>query len=117
MDWQSKGDLVLFDQKEFVSALYVWDTSSMDDLGYVYIPHECRKDGANCKVHVGIHGCEQGRNKIDGTFVKNAGYLEWAASNNLIVLFPQAKTNTLNPKGCWDFWGYTGVDYASSLGV
>lgn len=117
MDWQSKGDLSLFDQKEFVSDLYVFNTSSMDELGYVYIPHACREEGSDCRVHVAIHGCLQGRNKIDDTFTKQAGYLEWAASNNLIILFPQAKTNDLNPKGCWDFWGYTGVDYACSLGV
>jgi hypothetical protein len=35
----------------------------------------------------------------------------------MIILFPQVKSNDLNPKGCWDFWGYTGIQYASSLGV
>jgi len=49
--------------------------------------------------------------------VENTGYLEWAGANNIVILFPQAKANTFNPKGCWDFWGYTGVDYASNLGV
>ena len=23
----------------------------------------------------------------------------------------------LNPKGCFDWWGYTGLDYASNLGI
>jgi hypothetical protein len=23
----------------------------------------------------------------------------------------------LNPNGCFDWWGYTGVDYASKVGV
>jgi hypothetical protein len=27
------------------------------------------------------------------------------------VLFPQAKASTYNPEGCWDWWGYTGLDY------
>ena len=49
--------------------------------------------------------------------MENTGYLEWAAANDLVVIFPQVKKNDLNPKGCWDFWGYTGVDYASSLAV
>jgi len=29
------------------------------------------------------------------------------------VLYPQAMANTLNPEGCWDWWGYTGVDYCT----
>ena len=29
-----------------------------------------------------------------------------------IILFPQAKAIAgINPKGCWDWWGYTGLDY------
>mmetsp|Transcript_29887 Transcript_29887/g.45697 ORF Transcript_29887/g.45697 Transcript_29887/m.45697 type:complete len:85 (-) Transcript_29887:44-298(-) len=38
-------------------------------------------------------------------FVKHSGYLEWAASNNLVVLFPQVKLSKANNKGCWDFKG------------
>lgn len=37
-----------------------------------------------------------------------AGYLPWADANNIVVVFPQATSNLLNPKGCWDLWGYTG---------
>ncbi len=92
------------------------NASSLDELGYVYIPNEC-KNNENCAVHVSIHGCHQGRETLDSYFVENTGYLEWAASNNMIILFPQAKSNDLNPNGCWDFWGYTGIQYASSLGV
>jgi len=46
-----------------------------------------------------------------------SGYAPWADSNDLVVLFPQAKVNLNNPDGCWDWWGYTGVDYASDLGI
>ena len=38
MDWASAGELILFDQTEFINPLYVSDTSSMDKLGYAYIP-------------------------------------------------------------------------------
>ena len=115
MNWQSAGTLSLFDQTEFVDPLYVYDTSSLDTLGYVYIPNSCQTN--TCKVHVAIHGCHQGRATLDSTYATNTGYLEWAASNDLIILFPQVKANDLKPKGCWDFWGYTGVDYASNLAV
>jgi len=23
----------------------------------------------------------------------------------------------VNPEGCWDWWGYTGADYATKLGI
>ena len=52
------------------------------------------------------------------TFVKNTGYNEWADTNRLIVLYPQANAMTvgtrlprINPFGCWDWWGYTGLEY------
>ena len=42
---------------------------------------------------------------------------EWADSNNLIVLYPQAESTALNPFGCWDWWGYTGDGYATRTGT
>ena len=95
----------------------MFETSSLDEQGYVYIPDACRETGFSCKTHVAIHGCHQGRETLGSTFAEDTGYLEWAAANNIIMLFPQVKANDLNPKGCWDFWGYTGVDYASKLAV
>jgi hypothetical protein len=44
-------------------------------------------------------------------------YNQWAETNNIIILYPQALRTTLNPKGCFDWWGYTGADYATKLGV
>jgi poly(3-hydroxybutyrate) depolymerase len=40
-----------------------------------------------------------------------SGFADVADENRLIVLFPQAEASTLNPHGCWDWWGYTGLDY------
>jgi len=118
LDWKSTGTLSLFDQKEFVESLYIFNTSALDDLGYVFIPNNCQGGSSpSCRVHVALHGCRQGRSYLDDTFVTDSGYLEWAGVNDIIVLFPQAKANTANPQGCWDWWGYTGADYASDLGV
>ncbi len=44
----------------------------------------------------------------------NAGYLETAEANNIIVIFPQIKSSINNPNGCWDWYGYTGSDYGRS---
>uniref|UniRef100_A0A7S3MV40 Uncharacterized protein n=1 Tax=Strombidium inclinatum TaxID=197538 RepID=A0A7S3MV40_9SPIT len=118
LDWKSTGTLSKFEQAEFVEDLYVFSTSGFDDLGYVFVPNTCQGgDSPQCKVHVALHGCEQGRGTLDTEYVENTGYMEWAGVNDIIVLFPQAKKTAANPKGCWDWWGYTGADYASKVGV
>ncbi|MEI8634173.1 hypothetical protein P4S72_23285 [Vibrio sp. PP-XX7] len=77
----------------------------MDDNAYVYIPKGCRSH--QCRVHIAMHGCEQGISVIGTKYITETGYMEVADTNNTIVLFPQVKASTLNPKDCWDFWGYT----------
>lgn len=98
------GELIEFDQSAFFDS----PLTSMNDTAFVYIPDNCRTE--QCKVHVSVHGCEQGVSVIGTTYVKETGYLEVADTNSTIVLFPQVKKSTLNPvnpKGCWDFWGYS----------
>ena len=65
-----------------------------------------------CRVHIALHGCEQSRETVGDDFIKTAGYAEIADTNRLIILFPQTKPSTgINPHGCWDWWGYTDLDY------
>lgn len=102
-------NLIRFDQKEFVPK-YRFNISSMNQDAYVYIPTSCQQDATNCRVHVALHGCEQGMQSIQDKFVTGTGYLNVAEGNDLIVLFPQVNKSSYipyNPKGCWDFWGYT----------
>jgi poly(3-hydroxybutyrate) depolymerase len=48
-------------------------------------------------------------------FIEGSGFARWADGNRLVVLFPQVSVNpVLNPKGCWDWWGYTGEDYLTN---
>ena len=59
-----------------------------------------------------LHGCEQNRETVGMKFIEGSGFAQWADGNRLVVLFPQVSANPLlNPKGCWDWWGYTGKDY------
>ena len=94
-----------FDQRPFSKDLL--------ETGYVYIPATCRERGG-CRIHVVLHGCQQSAEKIGAVLVTNAGYNRWAETNDMIVLYPQARSSTLplNPLGCWDWWGYSGADYA-----
>jgi poly(3-hydroxybutyrate) depolymerase len=103
------SEFLVFDQSRFVQGLA---EHGLDAAGVAYVPADCRAT-AGCRVHVVFHGCEQQRSKpeIVDTFIKDSGFAEWADSNRLILLFPQVLAGTFNPKGCWDWWGYTGTDY------
>ncbi|MFZ2853216.1 MAG: poly(3-hydroxybutyrate) depolymerase [Rhodocyclaceae bacterium] len=117
------GEIVAFDQRPFVAGKAI--DASLADEGYAWLPQTCRNGG--CRVHVVFHGCRQSAAELGQRFVKNAGYNAWADSNRLIVLYPQivprsglafgSWTWRYNPKGCWDWWGYTGNDYLTRAGV
>jgi hypothetical protein len=96
------GRLLAFDQKPHAA-------SGMADDAFVYIPKACETE--RCRVHIAFHGCRQTARE----FAEGAGYNRWAETNRLIVLYPQARASLwpFNPRGCWDWWGYTGPQYAS----
>ncbi|MEZ0393269.1 MAG: hypothetical protein ACAH59_13700 [Pseudobdellovibrionaceae bacterium] len=53
-------------------------------------------------------------------FVMQSGYLDYVKDNHLMVLFPQTWITEgnypMNPKGCWDWFGWTGSEYATNQG-
>jgi poly(3-hydroxybutyrate) depolymerase len=102
---EPSGQFIPFDQGEFAGP-----ADGMADEGVVYVPKACA-DQPGCRIHVALHGCEQSREAIGDTFIKESGFAEIADQNRLVILFPQVKASTVNPKGCWDWWGYTGLDY------
>jgi poly(3-hydroxybutyrate) depolymerase len=99
-----EASFIRFDQTSFSGNL---SEAYLAPQGMAYIPRSCR-DQPGCRIHVVFHGCKQGLPAIDDRFVKGAGYARWAESNRIVVLFPQAVAGSLNPNGCWDWWGYTG---------
>jgi len=93
-------------------------TGSLAATGFVYVPAHCAA-GAHCRLHVAFHGCRQGEEFVGESFVRDAGYNAWAEANDLVVLYPQARRSSflpLNAEGCFDWWGYTGADYATRAG-
>ena len=92
----------------------------MDSVAYAYVPIACEA-GEVCRLHIALHGCNQGREVIGEDYVWLTGYNGWAEANNIVVLYPQAikvRSNWHdwfgdNPNGCWDWWGYSGSDYLS----
>lgn len=106
------GHILSFDQREFVTP-----NSSMADEGFVYVPARCAA-GVSCRVHVAFHGCKQSAQSVKDDFYGKTSYNAWADTNDLIVLFPQVNTSYIpsNTEGCWDWWGYSGDDYAFKSG-
>ena len=102
-----EGKLIAFNQRNFIKR----SNSSMSNTGYAYVPDACNRE--SCRVHVAFHGCLQTTQAIGMLFVTGTGYNQSADSNRIIVLYPQAEPSPVypyNPKGCWDFWGYTSIN-------
>jgi len=118
----ASGRIVAFDQSEFVpgkatAANGLWDT------GYVYVPKACEPGASqSCRLQVVLHGCKQSAETLGDVFYANIGLNEWADTNNIVVLYPQAHATTpaelppnlwaealiyANPEGCWNWWGYS----------
>lgn len=106
-----KGRTVAFDQAEFLPDP---TAHGMALTGYAYVPPACEAGG--CRVHVAFHGCRQTAGMIGDRFVAGTGYDRWAETNRLIVLYPQTAATGLNPKACWDWWGYDDPRYATRQG-
>jgi poly(3-hydroxybutyrate) depolymerase len=109
-----QGRLVAVDQASFDAP----DApASMDGSAWLYVPPRCEAGG--CGLHVAFHGCEQSQGKIARQFVDMTGYTGHADRAGVVVLFPQARASfaPLNPKACWDWWGYTGPDYDTRDGA
>lgn len=96
-----------------------YDEAGMLPKAYLYVPVSCAA-GEACGLHIAFHGCQQSAEFIGDAFARDAGYNEWAESNRLLVLYPQvgsSKVLPMNPLGCWDWWGYTGENYATRSGA
>ncbi len=100
-----EGNFITFDQDRYGS-----EDANLASEGVAYVPTACRSKGA-CKVHVVFHGCNQSRKDVGDALTHGTDYADWAETNNIIVLFPQAAPSTLNPLTCWDWWGYTGLNF------
>ena len=115
------GRIVPFDQTEFVPGKAA-KANGMSDTGYIYIPKECEAGAAQpCRLHVALHGCKQSAEVLrEPLFYTKIGLNEWADTNKIIVLYPQAHATTIselppqkfgtisdaNLEGCWNWWGY-----------
>lgn len=101
-----------FNQSEFSN-----NDPSLSNIGYVFVPNQCHNNPVKltddpiektpCKLHVVLHGAMQDLKRVDKTFAEDSGFIEHAVTNNIVLLFPQAKDGEKNPRAAFDFWGYT----------
>lgn len=106
------GNLVSFNQHQLSDAA----RQSLAETGYAYIPQSCAS-GESCRLHVSFHGCKQNAEFVDQAYVTNTDLNNYADSNNLVILYPQTTKSMFNPNACWDWWGYSGDNYATREGV
>jgi poly(3-hydroxybutyrate) depolymerase len=121
-DSPAAGNYIEFDQTAYGNG-----NPGMAATGWLYVPANCA-GGAQCRLHVALHGCKQDYAEIGDKFVRNSGYTRWADTNSIIVLFPQTKVdNTVhstpasgtvsNPNACWDWIGWYGGNFAQKAGT
>jgi poly(3-hydroxybutyrate) depolymerase len=101
------GSFIRFNQDQFCPSN---DCGSigMDSTASAFVPQSCAQQQA-CRLTIALHGCAQNQQSIGTTFIQRSGINEWADANNIIVLYPQT---SIVLGGCWDWWGYTGPNYA-----
>jgi hypothetical protein len=111
-------NLIEFAQGTFVPPIFISPSViSLGPNGYIYVPKTCQSGAKKCPLHVHFHGCEQDVASVGMTYVEQSRFIEYAEANDFVVLFPQAERTMANPNGCFDWWGYSGVDYATKLGA
>jgi poly(3-hydroxybutyrate) depolymerase len=127
-----EGRIIAFDQSEFVpggDAL----ANGMMQTGYLYVPKACEPGAAQpCRLQVALHGCLQSAEVIQDQFYTKIGLNQWADTNRIMVLYPQAHATkasefpwpdamalfNTNMQGCWNWWGYAGdKQYLTKQGV
>jgi len=111
---EAKGDLRRFDQ----DALRPDGADAyLASEGAIYVPPSCTK-GRRCGVLVALHGCQQNLDNVGEAFVREAGFNRWADAYDVVVLYPQTRALLpANPKACWDWFGYSGANYATRDGI
>jgi hypothetical protein len=107
-------NLISFDQRTYAQGL---GPMCAGDEGFLYLPEACKDGTKACHLHVSFHGCKQNVELIGDTYATRAGFNEYAEKNNMVVLYPYVSACGMrNPKGCWDWWGYTNDLYGLKAG-
>ena len=114
---EATGELRVFNQDAYLTD---GADAFLASSGYLYVPKACSDPLAPaCGLLIAFHGCEQNAEKVGEAFVRGAGFNRWADQLQVVVLYPQTRSSyfPLNPKACWDWWGFSGKDFDLRSGV
>ncbi len=84
-------------QRERRSGLY--------EIGYAYVPAQCRDKPSECDLHVNYHGCIAAQLWRRDLWMDSINLNEYAEANGIVVLYPQAKGTEETGTGCWN-WAF-----------
>ena len=104
-NWADYGTLQAVSTKSYKTA----STKGVDDSMFLYLPNNCKKGG--CRAQIMLHGCIESYRKASKLWAERSGFLEYAASNDIVVVFPQ--TNWPEKAYCWDLQGWTGSGFTT----
>lgn len=102
-NYSKKGSYYFVDTRPFtVHSAIVPDYEKIADAASLYVPNAC-KNSRGCDLHVFMHGCTQAENE---DFFKKSGILQYAASNNVVVLMPRITGDSFTSgnsawSACW----------------
>jgi len=94
--------------------------------GWLYQPQRCQQ-GHPCRLHIALHGCGMSASNpaMNMSFVYHTGLNAWAEANDFAILYPQQggfiDFNRTAPSpqlggSCFDGYGQSGVDFATTTG-
>lgn len=87
-----------FNQKKIAESLSIdFKELEIGKFGKIFIPDACLEEDAKCNTHFAFHGTEK-------KFKKMMKYNHFAASNNIIVVYPKSKN-------AWDVYGEEDENY------
>ena len=75
---EPQGNYITFSQQAFDA-----EKDGLGKEGVVYVPEACRQQ-SGCRLHIALHGCEQGLDQIGMRFVEESGFARWADTNRLV---------------------------------
>ncbi len=114
-----RENLIKFEQKPYIpSSVLIPYMKGLHDFGYLYVPDACKNGTTVCHLHVSLHGCLQNDEFSGMAYFERTGINEWAETNNIVVLYPQAHSIIpYSALACWDWFGYTGPAYTTNEGI
>jgi len=108
------GQLKMYNQSAFYPDGDIKDVA-MGTAGFIYIPKQCEEQ--RCHLHLNFHGCNEWPPHIAEQYILHSGFLPVAEANGIIVIFPLTTKVPKNMDGCWDFYSYTGPNFATKTGA